>query len=207
MLENTENTMTAPLGGASKECTGVLDVEGIETIEIRDNLGRPRARFDLLSNSADLYAADSELRFRVTDGKLEVACSAGIRFVTPKVMEFVAGEGVRIAAGTTSCQIMPAGVKLAGEDVTVVANSVNLSGATLKARLERITLTVGKLEQFADRIFQHARHSYQRIEMLLHTRAGRIRTEAAESHLLEAESLRVVAEEEVRIQANSINLN
>ena len=83
---------------------------------------------------------------------------------------------------------------------------IRIETPSFEVRADEARLTWGKLEEVVGRLFRFARDAYVRVESLLHTRAGRIRTEAERSHLLQAENVNVQAREDVRVQGRSINL-
>lgn len=84
--------------------------------------------------------------------------------------------------------------------------AVRIETPSFEARADEARLSWGKLEEVVGRLFRFARNAYLRVESLLHTRAGRIRTEAESSYLQQAETVIVQAREDVRVQGRSINL-
>ena len=192
--------------GTLEDGVRIVHAANAETVRICDEMGDTRVQFDMATNTAEWFGAGCELRFRVIDGKLQIAASQGVQLITKGAIELRADQGLRMVSGDTSLELTPDGARWSAENLALASENVNFTGRTVKATLARLSLTASRVECFADRIFQHARQSYQRIEMLWHTRAGRIRTESAGAHLMQARDVRVVAEEETRIQARSINL-
>ena len=92
------------------------------------------------------------------------------------------------------------------ERVDISAPELNVGADRITASAREVRTTWGKLEQVVGRLIVWAKESYQRVDGLLHSRAGRIRTESRGAYLLQANSARVHAKEEVRIQGETINL-
>lgn len=94
-----------------------------------------------------------------------------------------------------------------GRAVVHVAGELELAaGRKITLRSPEIHLIAGKFEQTVGRLFLWAQSAYERIEGLWHARAGRVRTEAESSYLLQTKRANLVSKGDLRLQGESINL-
>ncbi len=150
--------------------------EGREILETRDARGRLVFEYDSSTGRGVLYFPGMALSVRSENGSVELSSSRGLRLRSAEDLELIGGRGVRI-------------------------DTPQLEATATEARF-----SFGRLEQTVGRFFQFARDFYQRIESLLHTRAGRIRTEAGRSYHVQAGHARIQAKEEVELRGRQINL-
>ncbi len=115
------------------------------------------------------------------------------------VFEYDPATG-RATFHSTDIEIACRTMRIRGEE------SIEISAPRLSASAQEARATWGKLEHVVGRMVLWARDAYQRVEGLFHSRAGRIRTESRGAYLLQSESARIHAKEEVRIQGETVNL-
>lgn len=161
-----------------------------EILETRDSRGRLLFEYDSATGHGVLYFPGMALRIGAQDGKVEVASTRGLRLRSAEELEIVGERGVRIESPELLARV----------------GATKFEGDRIEATATEARFSYGKLEQVVGRFFQFARDMYQRVESLLHIRAGRVRTEAGSSYHVQAERVRVQAKEDVQVQGNEINL-
>jgi len=152
------------------------------TLEVRDPLGKKILEYDPDSGRMVLH---------LPAGKLEVSS-------THEGIELVTSSSLRIRAGGT--------LMLQGAALEVDVPRAELRAQEVVASARNAAFSWGKLEQTVGRFFQWAKSVYVRIEEVLHTRAGRIRTQVAEESIVEAREIRLRSAQDVKIQGETIHL-
>lgn len=161
-----------------------------EPIEARDARGEVVFRYDPATRRAVMILPGAGLSITCTDGVLELHAPRGIRLRTEGTVQVEAREGV----------------KLEGERIEARVETAALQAASVSARASVARFAWGKLELSAGRLFEWAGAVYRRVDGLLHTRAGRIRTQSKGAALLQADTARIQAKNEVRIDGSSVHL-
>jgi uncharacterized protein DUF3540 len=199
--------MTSTTSGTHVDGTDHCAAVGVSprgTVEARDREDRLLMRFDPESRQATICLAGAELLLRVVDGVIEISSTAGIRIKSSVGVDLV-GE-VESSASGNRLAVTPHGVQLEASVLTATVTRTEFVGDTVTAAAKAVKVTWEKCERIVGRAFDYARHAYQRVDVLLHIRAGRIRTESKGLHLMQAEGVRIQAEADLRVQAASINL-
>jgi hypothetical protein len=193
--------------------TGVIDQHAPE----QEGRGRPlivsRGRRQAAAFSVDgdpatatLNLGEAQLQFRCVDGVIEITSAHPIRIRSGRMVEIAGDTGSTLSSLATALELTPVSMNLRAEELRGRVTRTDFIGRSINAKAEQVKVTWGKCERVVGRAFDYARHAYSRVEVLLHTRAGRIRTEANGSYLVQAETARIQAKEDVRIQGTSINL-
>jgi hypothetical protein len=166
----------------------------------------PSFGFDRVTNTFTLNLGAAQLHFRCVDGAIEIASDAPIRIRSGREAELAgAGEAI-LSSGQSSIAVTPESTRVRADDLHVSAVRTDFAGKSLHARADHVKVVWGRCERVVGRAFDYARHAYARVEVLLHTRAGRIRTETDGAHLIQAGTARIHAKGDVRVQGTSINL-
>lgn len=153
-----------------------------EILELRDPQGRLIIEYDTRESRAIFYFPEAQLRVRSADGKVEFSSDQGMKFATKGALEL---EAKRLDARI-------------GE--------TDFRGERIVARATEVRVAWGKLEQVVGRLFTFAKNVYERVEGLLHSRAGRVRAESKGSYLVQAERVTVAAQDDVKLQGKVINV-
>jgi hypothetical protein len=197
-----------PNGPAASAATeDIAPNSALDVVETRDNQNRLLFEFDPATGRATFYVPGTDIQFRTSsDGKLDIICPQGLRILTGKAIEFVADEGIRVSSQENSCQLTPDFFKIKASNAEFAINDVEVAGTVARVRFGRLTIVADKLQQTVGRLFEYATYAYRRVDVLLHTRARRIRTESTESQLIQADSIRIQANDHVHVQGKSIHL-
>jgi hypothetical protein len=132
-----------------------------------------------------LRFAETEVEIRERNGAIEMRAECDIRIRSGGRVEIRGDQGVTMSTGETHLALDPRSVR---------------------ARAEEATFTWGKLHQVVGRLFDWAGSVYRRVDGVLHTRAGRVRTQAQKGYLLQAREARIHARKDVRVQGRQIHL-
>ncbi|HZE96191.1 MAG TPA: DUF3540 domain-containing protein [Planctomycetota bacterium] len=176
-------------GGAR---VGIRPTPAGEILETRDSRGQLVFEFNAASGRAVLHFGGSGLRLQAVDGRVEIVSESTIAIRSEGGIELEGARGVRLACGPHAATVTPEGI--------------DVDAAAARVRVDDARVSCGKLEQKVDRVLLWAKDVYHRIEGLLHTRAGRVRTEAERDHLVQAERARLQAEGDVHVQGRTVNL-
>ena len=163
-----------------------------DILETRDPRGRILFEYDSSSGRAVVHFPGSEFEIQSSDGRVELVCKTGLTIRSGGTVRIESEREVRMVSGASGFAVDP--------------ERVSLEAPAADARVGEARVACGKLEQSFGRVIGWAKVVYQRIEDLMHVRAGRIRTEADKGHLVQAERARVQADGDVHIQGRTINL-
>jgi hypothetical protein len=122
------------------------------------------------------------------------------------VLRLGGAEGVRISSGESVVELTPGEVSITSDKTITRARLAQCEGRELRLSADLMRVSCGKFERIAVRVLEYARESYQRIDNLLHVKAGRIRSESQSNHLLHGATVRIDAKEDVRIMGEKIHL-
>jgi hypothetical protein len=176
-----------------------------EVLEARDSNQRLLLRFDPAARTAVICLPDAELMLRSVNGTIELSSSSPIRIRSGQRLELTAGESESLESASRLA-VTVGGVELDTRALRATVRETNFVGEALTARADRVILVWEKCERIVGRAFDYARHAYQRVEVLLHVRAGRIRTESHGPLVMQSRTTRIQATDDVRVQGQTINL-
>ena len=96
-------------------------------------------------------------------------------------------------------------------DVSAGKGNVRIASAAYRGNrvtsdVDRAKFTYGRLEVAARRVLQRSGQLVQQVKRLCQVQAGRLRTLVTGAHHLQSKSTTLIAEEDVRIDGNKINL-
>jgi hypothetical protein len=189
----TQQTMTRPeIVAADGSSVGLRPGAVGEVLETKDARGRVLFEYDPASNRAVVRFPGTGLEIQAVDGRVELVCENGLTIRSGGTVEIASERGVKLASEKSTLSVEP--------------ERVSTESAAAEVRVGEAKVACGKLEQTIGRVISWVKASYQRVEELLHVRAGRIRTETAGQHLVQADQARIQAEGDVHLQGRSINL-
>jgi hypothetical protein len=163
-----------------------------ETLETRDRSGQLLFEYQPATGRAIVHLPGLGLEFRSVDGRLELVCDRPLTIRSEGTVEIQGERGTNLSCGPSSLRVGP--------------EALELDAPVARVRVDEARVACGKVEQSLGRVITWAKQVYERVEELLHVRAGRIRTEAEQGHLIQASQARVQAEGDVHVQGRTINL-
>ena len=168
---------------------------GDDVLETRDRRGRLVFEFHPATGRAILHVPSS----------LEIEAAGAV---------CIRGRSVSIEAKEAAMLSTPdAGLRLNRDSASLKASSIRTESddavfcaALLQAEGKEIRFTGGRLELAFNRVVVAARDVVQRIENLLHTRAGRVRMVSRMDATIQARTANLVAKSDFRVQGETIHL-
>ena len=160
-----------------------------ETLSVRDRSGRLLFQYDAATGRGTLLVPEGDLRLSAPKGAIELEAAKGIRAVT-------AGE-----------------LSLSGDTLCVEARESRLRlgeahawADSLHTVVERAELRFGQLVRRAERVIEQADNVYQRVSELYELKAGRLRSLVKEGIWFKGNELTLLANKDVRVDGEHINL-
>ena len=154
----------------------------------------------------ELNLRGTKLVLRMNGDMLEIAGDSDISINSASNLHLRGATGVRIGCGESAVEITRGAISIASDKMTAKGRMVECDGWEIRLHAEMLRISCAKLERIASRVLEYARESYQRIDNLLHVRAGRIRSESQSNHSLHGATVRIDAKEDVRIMGEKIHL-
>jgi len=188
----TQSLTGNELAAADGSAVSIRPGSGGETLETRDRDGQLLFEYQPATGRATVRLPGLGLEFRSVDGRTELVCDRNLTIRSEGTVEIVGERGSTLACGPSSVRVGQEGLEL--------------EAPVARVRAGEAKIACGKVEQSLGRVITWAKQVYERVEDLLHVRAGRIRTEAENGHLVQASQARVQAEGDVHVQGRSINL-
>jgi hypothetical protein len=166
---------------------------------------------DTITSPAEAEQIELNLRgrrlvLRMRGDVLELSADCDIAIKSDSTLHLSGADGVRIACGESVVDLTPGALSIASEKMTAKARMAECEGREIRLSADLLRISCAKLERIASRVLEYARESYQRVDNLLHIRAGRIRSESQSNHSLHGATVRVDAKEDVRIMGEKIHL-
>ncbi len=171
-------------------------LKGEEILELRDPAGRLIVEYDTRQGKAILYLPQAQLQVRSVGGKVEFASDQAMKFTTRETLELEAERGVLVNGP----------LDLRCPRVEAHVDDLDWRGDRITARAGEVQVAWGRLEQVAGRVLTFAKSVYERVEGLLHSRAGRVRSESKGAYLVQADHAEIAAQDDVKIHGKTINL-
>jgi hypothetical protein len=154
----------------------------------------------------ELSLSGRRLVLRMNGSLLEISADCDIAIHSASALHLSGADGVRIACGESAVDLTPSAVAIVSDKMTARARMAECEGREIRLNTELLRISCAKFERIASRVLEYARESYQRIDNLLHIRAGRIRSESESNHSLHGATVRVDAKGDVRIMGEKIHL-
>lgn len=192
------DALLAPDGTAAR-------LEG-DRLEVRDHDGRLLFEYDASQRRAVIHLPGADLELRSAKGRFELASRSDLRISSAGVVEIEGAKGSRLGGPDAAVDVKPGRVEVSAPVLESKVAEVRHEGERVEAKATEAQFSWGKAEEIVGRLFTFARDKYERIESLLHTRAGRIRIESQSAYLLQAERANLRAKGDVRIDGETINL-
>lgn len=198
---------------------GVTERDGRDVLELRDPAGQVIASYDPAAARLTLIAPAGDLALHAPAGHIDLVAARGVRCVSAGEVSVQSASGVTLSARSpaggapAAVRVDPEQVTLAGERLGVAARRADLrvaegryTGEGVSAVVQRVELTLGRIETVAERVLSRARSAFHQVEELHQLRAGRARALIAGAFQLHARSASLDADEDVRIDGDKINL-
>ncbi|NUP07442.1 MAG: DUF3540 domain-containing protein [Polyangiaceae bacterium] len=177
-----DNGEPAPISGrrvvtSSGASAAVLD----ESIEVRDAAGRLIFEYDAATGKGALVVPNGDLTLKAPHGNIDL----------------VAGKSISL--GTKQ-------LTMTAERADVTFADMSYRAVRLDAAVEQAHVVLDRIEQVASNVLLRAREVVRHVEGLDHTTAGRVRALIRGAYSLKAERASVLAEDDVKIDGNRVNL-
>ncbi len=174
-------------------------------IKLQDRNGQPVLDYDTDSGEAVLHLPEATLRIRSVEGKIELTSNRDISLQSTQTIEIKGKRGLRLEGEGSRLQLQKKS-EITAPSLKAGISKLSFEGEELSGKAKEATFSWGRVHQTVTRFVQFAKSAYTRVETVLHTRAGRVRTEAEGSLQLHAEEARVLAKRDVHVNGRSINL-
>lgn len=174
-------------------------------IQLRDRNGQPVLDYDTDSGVAVLHLPEAVIRIQSVDGRVELTSNRDIRLHSARTVEIAGDRGIRLE-GEGASLLLKKKSELKVPSLQVDVSRLAYEGERISGHAREAVFTWGRLRQNVDRFLQFAKTAYVRVESVLHTRAGRIRTETEGTYHLRADEVKVLAKRDVRLDGRTINL-
>lgn len=181
-----------------------------EILTVRDRVGRVLFQYDAETGRGSLIMPEGDLRLCAPRGSIELVAAHEIRAVS-------GGEIALTSATAASLRVegdeAASAVQLDGGALRVEAAESDLSlgdaqarAGSLRAAVESAELTFGTILRSAGRVIDQAENLYQRVSELCEVKAGRLRALVRESVWVKGEDVTLLANKDVRVDGEHINL-
>lgn len=188
-----------------------------EVLAVRDRAGRLLFQYDAASGKGMLIMPEGDLVLAAPRGSIEMVAAHGIRAVSAGEIELTSATaaGLRVTGRETESQVRLEGdraeIDAAALRVSAKESDLDLGDAkaragALNASVDRAELTFGTLLRSAGRVIEQAENVYQRVSELCELKAGRLRTLVRGSVWMKGEDLTLLAQKDVRVDGERINL-
>lgn len=167
---------------------------GAEVLETRDARGRLVFEFHPATGRAVVHIP----------GSLEVQSEGEIRF-RGRSIALEAERNVAITSEGAAIRLDHALAIEAGQ-TRIDSGEIALHAGLVQAETREVRFQAERLEQTIGRALLTARELLQRVHGLVHTRAGRVRTQTRADFTLQAKTANLVAGGEFRVQGETIHL-
>ena len=205
-----DGTRAEVVSGEASERLRVLDGDGALLFEY-DPASR-KARLHVPVGDLELSAPRGHIDLRA-GGRLRCFAAGDVSFDTPGAIDLRAhgprGAGVRPSA----LHVAPGDIRLGAEQVELAAERARFrvadghyEGKRLGAVVERAHLVVDTLETVAERVLSRAGSLFQRVRELHEMKSGRLRAVVRGALDLSSESATLIAQKDVRLDGEKINL-
>lgn len=189
------------------------------SIAVHDGEGRVVFEYQPHRRRGILRAPAGDLQLAAPDGRIEFTAAKGIHCATQGRLSLRGEKGVTLAApGPESGPDQSLGIDAQGArlgvqrlEVTAGEGQVRMRQAELNAQrvhstVESARLTYGKLEVSAQRLLERSGQAIRQVLALCQVSAERMRTLVTGSHQMHSGRTTILGREEVRIDAEKINL-
>ncbi len=173
------------------------------------------ARVSVDAEAVEIRDAGGRLLVRYADGNAEISAPAGdLRLSAPGGGVVIdAAQQIAVQSGDTRLQLDASGCRLDSPRMDVHAQTANLTGHDLSVAAQHIATTaatltqrVERLEVNATRIIERTRDAFREVKGLWQTRAGRVRTLVEDGYRLRAKRTAIHSENETSIDGSAVLL-
>jgi hypothetical protein len=197
----------------------VVSTQGEERIQVRDTARRLIFEYDPVAGKSSLSTPQGDLELLAPGGDIRLRAGKRVNIHGDDCLDLASGHTVRLTAAgdadsrRSSLRLDLSGTTLTGRRLGVTAaagdfdiDTTTFRGRKLTAAWENAKLVLGKMETVAVRLLERSKNSYRIVENLNEVKAGRMRTLIRNAFHLQSRNASVLAKEDVRIDANRINL-
>ena len=190
-----------------------------ESIVVHDSQGRTLFEYYPGQGRSVIKAPEGDLQLSAPRGNIDLQAGEAIRCSSSQEISFRSNKEVRLAAGTRdrlpdqSLRVDGDGAHLGVHNLDVAAGRSNVriarasyQGKHVTSSVDRARFSYGRLEIAARRVLQRSGHLFQHVKHLCQMQAGRLRTLVTGAHHVQSKRATLIAEEDVCIDGNKINL-
>jgi hypothetical protein len=207
--------VTSPAGASAR----VVSTRGRDRIQVRDAARRLIFDYDPVAGKSSLSAPRGDLELLAPDGDIRLRAGKRIHIQGDDHLDLTGANTVSLSTSSKAgdqpahLRLDRTGTTLTGRrlGITVETGDLNIAtttfhGRKLTAAWESAKLVLGKLETVAVRLLERTKDSYRIVENLSEVKAGRMRHLVRNAFHLQSRNASVLAQEDVRIDGNRINL-
>jgi hypothetical protein len=168
-----------------------------EVITVHDRVGRVLFQYDATTGRGMLVMPEGDLRIAAPKGSIELVASGEIRAK--------AGGDLSLSSAAAA-NIVSSALHVEAKESDLSLGDANARADSLRAAVDRAELKYGSLVRSAERVIEQAENLYQRVSELCEVKAGRLRALVRGGVWMKGEDLTLVAQKDVRIDGEHINL-
>ena len=168
---------------------------GAEILETIDSRGRLIFEFHPATGRAVLHVP----------GALDVEAEGAIR-LKGKTITLDAEHEMSLSSADSRLQMNPDAMRLDSGEIAFCAKEMKARADRGQAEIREIRFRAERLEQSIGRVILVARELLQRVEGLIHTRAGRVRIQSRRDVTIQTRTANLVAKDDFRVQGETIHL-
>lgn len=209
----------APLVTQKGAYAQVIERDGRETIQIRDQQDSIVFEYDTDKGRATLSVAEGDLCLNAPHGAIKLFSSEGIHCNSLSDVRFDSQSEIHFAVPATASapesaiKLTPQRMTLSGpkceiktQQATLLAKHTKIEGESLNATLARSRVVIERMETIAGRVVQRVKDIFCRVENLQQTQAKTVRTTVSNDYYLTSNHADIQAKDDVKINGNKIHL-
>lgn len=182
-----------------------------EILTVRDRVGRVLFQYDAETGRGTLIMPEGDLRLCAPRGSIELVAAHEIRAVSGGEIALTSATAasLRVEAegeGTSAVQLEGGALRVEAGESDLSLGDARARAGSLRATVESAELTFGTILRSAGRVIDQAENLYQRVSELCEVKAGRLRTLVREGLWMKGEDVTLLANKDVRVDGEHINL-
>ena len=216
---DSESSSDRQAGSASGASVQVVTSADQERILVRDADQQMIFEYDPVAGTSRVAIPWGDLELSAPNGDIRLQSGKRIHLHADNRLVLQSDNALSLEIphrsdhGRSRLHLDRSGVSLNGGHLGIKADDADLEidtttfrGRQLTAAWERAKLIVGKLETIATRLLERAKNSTRIIENLHEIKAGRMRAMIRKAFHLQSKNASILAEEDIRVDGNRINL-
>ena len=166
-----------------------------------------------------VMASEGDLELQAPKGSIRMRAGRGIRIQGDDRLDLVGAKGLNLSSVPDAAD-RPTRLRMDRDNIALESRRINIGadqgtfniaaaayhGARLSATIERARMAFGKVETVANRLLERVRSSHRIVAHLNELKAGRMRTLVRQAFHLQSKNTTMLADEDVRIDGNRVNL-